>query len=467
MISLLAALIGLGLVALMFRSNRAAFVAGFFILFSLSYRIVDVLYIDLFGPIYAIELGRYVGGNGSAPMFVLSCLAFLIPLWIVFRPAAMKRKLGGQIPNLNYFALLRQWAFIGCTAFIGLIYVDMLRQGTIPLFVGMDRLEYNLQAGVLHNPLYSLSFILVLILGIFTVLPRMQGGRFDLRFGLLFLALLVYWILTGNRFSIFYRDISFFMLPFGTVLAMEAYGKLPKVDRRDAWSALFSSRVVIPIAVLLSSVTLTGLLINSYYDVRGYSDPVYQMTQRSMVQPVQLWDTTWAELEFDELLPYRSDVADFLFRDAIDPKSNTSIQYLMVKELGYFRVVHLLAYGQQYAGGYPEILFDLFGPWAAIPVMFLLGIVTSLLLRMSTIALSRGRLLTTVLAVYVYFGFTLTYIGGMLNFITALSFAVKIVLLMIAAVLEGPWVERLGAGRGGRANGRRYGSAALPGGSAR
>jgi Family of unknown function (DUF6418) len=450
MISLLAALLGLGLVVFMFRRNRTAFVAGFFILFTITYRIVDVLFLDLFGPTYATELGRYVGGNTATPMFVLACMAFLIPLMIVFRPSAMRRKLGGQIADLPYFMAVRRWALPVLAAMIGIVYLDMLRLGTVPLLVGMDRIEYNLQAGVLHRPLYELSFMPSVILGIMTVLPRLQGGRFDLRYTLLFLSLLVYWILTGNRFSIFYTDVCYFVLPFGTVVAMETYGKLARIARRDAWSALFSSRVVIPIVMALSAVTLTGLVINSYYDVRGYADPLYQVTQRVFVQPVQFWDSTWADVDFDEGPEIRRDVAEFLFVNPIAAKSNTSIQYLMAKEIGFFRTAQLIAIGQQYAGGYPEILFELFSAWLAVPILFLFGTITALLLRMSAIALSRGRLATSVMAVYVYFGFTLIYAGGMLNFLIAGSFAFKIVVLILAAFLEGPMLERLAAS-GGRA----------------
>src|SRR5436190_12208615 len=145
MISLLTGLLGLLLFALLFRRNRVAFVAGFFILFSLGYRVIDVVYVDLFGPIYAVELDRYVGGNLATPMFVLSCLAFLLPLWIAYRPSAIERKLGtGPIPRMAYFDSLRRWGFILIAGFIGIVYLDMLRKGTIPLLVGMDRLQYNL-----------------------------------------------------------------------------------------------------------------------------------------------------------------------------------------------------------------------------------------------------------------------------------------------------------------------------------
>jgi hypothetical protein len=289
--------------------------------------------------------------------------------------------------------------------------------------------------------------MLAVTLGMFTELPRLQGGRYDLRFALLFLVMLAYWILTGNRFSIFYRDTCFFVLPFAAVFAMERYNRLPRITRRDAWSALLSFKVIVPIVVILSGITIIGLLINSYYDVRGYADPVYMIAQRTFVQPIQLWDTTWATLDFDQIFTFNTNVSDFLFYNPIEAGSNTSIQYLMVKELGYFRVAQLLNFGQQYAGGYPEILFELFGAWVAIPIMFILGTVTAWLLRLAMLALSQGRLLTSFFAVYVYYGFTLTYIGGMLNFMFALSFLLKIVLLVLAVAFEGKLLQRLGGGR--------------------
>jgi hypothetical protein len=453
MISLFTGALGLFLFALLFKRNRVAFVAGFFILFSLGYRILDVVYVDLFGPIYAVELDRYVGGNLATPMFVLSCLAFLLPLWFFYRPAALELKLGaGPISRLPLYASIRRWTFLLLAAFIGIVYLDMLRKGTIPLLVGMDRLEYNLIAGVLHNPLYSLSFLLAFTLGTFTVLPRLQGGRYDLRFAMLFLVMLAYWILTGNRFSVFYRDTSFFVLPFAAVFAMERYGRLARITRRDAWSALLSFRVIVPIVVILSTITVVGLLINSYYDVRGYADPVYMIGQRTFVQPIQLWDATWSTLDFDQVFNFNANASEFLFRNPIEAGSNTSIQYLMVKELGYFRAASLLLNArQQYAGGYPEILFELFGAWLTIPILFIFGTVTAWLLRLSMLALSKGRLFTCLMAVYVYYGFTLTYIGGMLNFLFALSFFIKLVLLGFAVAFEGKLLQRLGAGSGAAA----------------
>jgi Family of unknown function (DUF6418) len=446
MISILSAIFGLAALGMLFLRNRAAFVAGIFILFTMSYRIIDIAYLDLAGPIYAIELGHYVGGGTATPMFVISCLCFILPLWLLCRPAALTAGVAGAVPDLPYYLYIRRAVLIMCGGLIGLAYLDMLRRGTIPLLAGMDRLEYNLMAGPLHGPLYEQAFLVNVLLGVCTTLPRLQGRRFDFRFSALYLALLLYWILTGNRFSIFYTSTCFYMLPFAAVMTMEAAGKLRRMTARDAWSALFSGKVVVVAFGIVASVSLVGLLINSFYEVRNYADPIFQMTQRTFVQPVQLWATTWADVDFARDIWPSNEVFDQVFVNPLNPDSNTSIQYLMSRELGYFRTRELLFHGQQYAGGYPEIFFDLFGAWFALPIFTLLGIVTALMLRIVIASLVRGKVFTGILAIYVYFGFTLTYIGGMLNFLLAPTFAAKVVLLVVAAI----WEDSLVNGPAGR-----------------
>jgi len=442
MISIFSALLGLTAVVMLFRRNKPAFVAGIFVLFSLTYRIVDVAYLDLFGPVYAIELERYVGGGTATPIFVVSCLCFILPLWLICRPNKMLASVTGPIPDEGYYDSLRQGALVGCTIALIIVYGDMLRRGVIPLFVGMDRLEYNLISGIFHRGLYELNFLFSGILGVFTTLARLQGQRYDLRFVALFLALLAYWALTGNRASAFVVSLCYFALPFAAVLAMEATGRLEAMKPRDAWSALASRRVIVPVALIATLGMLIGLLINSYYDVRNYSDPLYQITQRVFVQPVQFWAATWSDLDFTEDLLPSSDVWQQVIFNPLNPNSNTTIQYLMMRELGIFRAMELIALGQQYAGGYPEIFFDLFGAWVSLPMLALFGIVTVSTLRVATVSLAKGKVLSSIMAIYIYFGFTLAYIGGMLNFLLAATFALKVFGLMLALWWEGAILSR-------------------------
>jgi hypothetical protein len=110
----------------------------------------------------------------------------------------------------------------------------------------------------------------------------------------------------------------------------------------------------------------------------------------------------------------------------------------MIKNLGDDRAAELLNNGQQYAGGYPEILFELFGPGPAIVAALLFGFITAFLLRLVVGSVLVGRVVTAFLAAYVFYGFSLLYIGGMLNFLIVWTFWVKCAALL-ALYVFGRW----------------------------
>jgi hypothetical protein len=428
----------LGLFAILFiwLRQRPAFIAGILIIYSLAYRVVDTVYMDLSGPIYATELERYVGGNGATAIFVLSCLCFLVPLALI---ASQKRIMGGieaPVPSSGYLDSMQRIALAACVGLIALLYLDMLRLGVIPLFEGIDRLDYDEMAGILHRQTYQLNFLLSAVLGTFTVLPRLRGRRYSLPFIALVFALLLYWALTGNRFSAFLVTLTYFALPFAAVVAMQRKGVLQRLAPRDAWSALVSGKTLLPLAFIVSAATLTGLVINSYYSVRNYADPLFEMSQRIFVQPVQLWASTWETVRLDIGKGIDYNALDYVFVSSPYVDSNSTIRFLMERELGYFRANELIAAGQQYAGGYPEIFFILFGFWRAIPLMLLLGCSAAFLLYLAIRSLAQGRVISAIFAVYLYYGFCVAYLGGMLNFILVLSYWLKIFALVVSLIAE-------------------------------
>lgn len=447
MIALAAALFGLWVHWALFRKNRTAFIAGFCVLFSLIYRIVDVAYVDIAGPIYAIETEKYVGGQNSTPMFVLCCLTLILPLWFFCRPKAVTGSLQGPLPQSEYLRYMSNIAKGVVILVLAVLYVDMVRVGPIPLFAGIDRVEYRDMAGIFHNPAYSMSFLLSAVIGIFTVLPRLQGQRYSMAFVGLFIALQLYWALTGNRASAFVITATFYAIPFSAVAAMNARYLLPEA-KQTAWSALVSARVITPLAVIAGVIVLVSLVINSYYDVRGYADPMYQITQRVFVQPVQFWAETWDRAQFDSFAGINDEAFRRVVLDSEQVNTNASILYLMEQSIGYFRTMELMTLGQQYAGGFPEIFFEVFGSWVALPVMLLFGIATAVLARIVASNLVRGRVLTAIMGVYLFYGFTLTYIGGMLNFLLVPSYSLKLGLLVIFFFFERS-VLRLPVSHGG------------------
>lgn len=432
------------LIAMMVRSRPYIVFVGFFILFGLLYRIVDIVRLDAVGPVYAIEFERYIGGNGSAPVFIACCLAFILPFWFLFSEQRLTEKLSSIRRLEPYHELASNWSFYGILVLLVVLYLDMLRIGVIPLFADIDRLAYEKIAGILNSPAYEFNFLISTICGIFTFLPRLFGSKLDLRFVALLIAIMAYWALTGHRFSAFFVSLSFFFMPYGGIIALTRAGLLAPRSSQSVWDSLLSTKFLLPIFLTFGSVAVTGLLVNSYYDVRDYSDPLFMIEQRILVQPVQIWASTWDSIRFGHADDINWSVIDSVLINPANPNGNTSIEYLMERELGYFRANELLEAGQQYAGGYPEIFFLMFGIWFGIPLILLFGFMAAFSLFLAVRSFVFGLPVTAILATYVFYGFSLCFIGGMINFVIAPTFLIKISALVIGWQVERSLVYRRG-----------------------
>jgi hypothetical protein len=458
MMSILAYGAFLALVGWMAMKRSVELVAAFFLMFPFVTRGMDATYVDLVGPVYASELGRYIGGGTSTPMFIYSALAFVLPLLFVFRQTAPVIETCRQRRNwMGYHQTLSRFTLIGAVLILVALYINMARLQSIPLLSGIDRLQYAQDAGILHRGMYELNFLLNFLLGAFTVLPRLNGRDYDLRYAAVFAALLFYWILTGNRFSVFFVQMSFYFMPFAAVLLGRRLGAIGPLGPNSRFQRFLASRTLRLLGALFLTAMLVGLVLNSYYNVRNYRNPVEQIQERILVQPIELWVSAWERIDFAGRAPiYSREALDQVLFNPIDATRNTSIQYLMTTELGYLRSVDLAGLGQQYNGGYPEVDFQIFNPWLTLLVLPLIGLITAWMIRLTISLLYRNMIMSAVLACYVYFGFSLHYIGGFILFLFAPTYVAKIVTLLVVLAWERQFSRPIGAapalqGHGARA----------------
>ncbi|WP_448585427.1 DUF6418 domain-containing protein [Thermaurantiacus sp.] len=420
------------LVGMIRLAGWAPALAGFFILFGFVGRAVSIGYIDLFGPHVSHQLQMEVGGSGSAaPALILSFLCFIIPLALLFRSGIRTSE------TRPYKIWLNDAGFVVLLIYVAVLYIDLFDRGVIPLFAGLERFEYTeLHAGFFHKVLFEFLYLFSFCLGYLLVRPRLSGRPYDLRILVVLVLLGLYFLLTGHRFSAFFNVASFLGLGFAAVWARARGGTLPDVTGEAAHGrSLIAARSILPALVVTAVLAIGFALYNSMVNVRGYEDPSEAFVQRALIQPAELWWVTWdssvREGRIDGSLAW-----SLMFDEPLDPTRNTGIQYLMVKALGDERARDLLFMGEQFAGGYPEVIFELFGPLLAWPILIVYGFGTALLIRMVVWSVSQGIFMTSVLAVWVYFGFSLLYIGGMLNFIVTPTFWLKMATLMIVGTVE-------------------------------
>lgn len=438
MLTFLSLLLFCAALVYVYRANSLGFMLAIsFLLFGFTLRMISASYVGIFGPVYAEHFQRFIRDDGLAGIvFTMSLLIFIGIAAYLLRPASIARKV--QIIELPR----RDWIAFGAVCFFGAyiaaMYVDMLWRGVIPLFSFMERNVYtDLYAGIFHKAFFQFMFLFSFLMGFFFVRPRVSGGGYDLRYIGLLAALFIYFLLTGHRFSAFFATIAFFVIPVAAVMILGRGGRLlVSRDLEQARRVKSILRAAIPFVALLLFVMISYSLYNSLFNVRNYADPVEAFVQRTLVQPTELWWVTWeSSIIGGNLDPGRAWI--MMFVDPIDGSRNTGIQYLMTQELGYERAAELLRYGEQYAGGYPEVLFELLGPFLAWPAMALFAFATAFFLRIAILAVCNQHVGTAIFAAFLFYGFSLLYIGGMLNFLMAWTLYVKLALLAFFMVVEG------------------------------
>jgi hypothetical protein len=302
----------------------------------------------------------------------------------------------------------------------------------------MERFVYTAEhAGSAHRWLIAYGNFLAFWWGVMFAAERLRNLRLDVRYPALLALLVLYMFLTGNRFSAFYSFGSFFVMPMSAVIAVVAgpyqqvpFGYLGRfIGRRE----LIAFGVL---AALLAVVTGAGIY-NNLVNVRGYqgSEIGAQFIERALIQPGELgWLSYQRVFEFGQWLPNR--VFDFLFQSPLVPGRNTTPQYLMLTTIGEPRTFEHISGGFQFAGGFPEIFFELFGPVFAWPFLAAAGFISAGLTALVIKGTIQGRYASAFLAMYVLYGFYVMYIGGMLNFVEVTSYWLKIGALLLALMLE-------------------------------
>lgn len=423
------------------------FVGFFFILFSLAWRTASTMYIDLAGPVWSSQTLHYIGPGLATPLHVLAYFTTLAPFFIVLRPSIIEGwfSRADRRPAERGKLTLSDVTVILSLLFIACLFFALLRNGTIPLFAHIERYVYTAQyAGAAHGWLVKYGNFLTFWWGLMFAAERLRNQRIDIRYFGLLVVLLIYMFLTGNRFSAFYSFGSFFVVPFSAVIATAI-----RDDRSGtpfSWiGRAFRARdviifgAVVSLIVIIAAVAIYSNLVN----VRGYENAEIgsEFLERILVQPSELgWISYERVFNFGHWQPQH--VYDLLFQVPLDPDKNTTPQYLMLETIGEPRTSEHIQGGFQFAGGFPEIFFELFGPIFAWPFIFGGGYVAASLTALILKGTIQGRYASTFLSLYILFGVYVMYIGGMLNFVTVETYWIKIAALAVVLMLESGLASR-------------------------
>ena len=178
------------------------------------------MYIDLGGPVYSSQLVRDIGPGSTTVIHSIAYVVSLIPFLYFFRPAAVE-EWGADAERSQAGRgeiTLADMTFVLSLMFLSFLFFDLVRRGTIPLF---DRIErFNYAGGSAHRWMNKYGNFVAFWWGLMFVAEYIRQRRVDWRMiGLLGTAA-VYALLTGNRFSAFYSQSSFFVTPWAAIVAL-------------------------------------------------------------------------------------------------------------------------------------------------------------------------------------------------------------------------------------------------------
>lgn len=416
------------------------FIGFFFIIFTLAWRTASTAFIDIAGPVWSSQTMRFIGPGLATPLHVLAYTVTLVPFLIVLRPATVQAwtDRADRRPAAPGTLTLSDLTFVLSSLFLAYLFTDMLRIGTIPLFEHTERFVYTAEkAGAGHRWLVKYGNMLCFWWGLMFAAERLRNNRTDLRPLGLIATLLAYMFLTGNRFSAFYSFSSMFILPSAALLIHKAAenSRYPFewIGRTSGKREIGAVGATLAAVILLVAIAIA----NNLASVRGYEGPelLSQFWERVLIQPSEIgWISYERVFVLDRWQPDR--VFDFLFQSPLDASKNTTPQYLMLETIGEPRTSEHILAGFQFAGGFPEIFFELFGPIYAWPFLLGCGFIAALLTALIVKGTVQGRYASAFLGFYVLYGLYVMYIGGMLNFVAVPSYWLKIAGLAAALLLE-------------------------------
>jgi hypothetical protein len=417
---------------------------SFFFLFAFAWRLVSVLYIDLFGPLFSDQLERNIGLGVSAVPITISQGFVVVALLFSFRPQRVRLVIGADEPGLagrlpsGRFSL-SDLAFWAAALFVIALWAELLVRGPIPLVAGLERFDYTrLYGGWLHRRLMDWGPMLAFQLGVFFAVPLLRDRPSDWRFGGLLGALILYLFLAGHRFSSFYVYASFFIMPIGAVL-ISRQATSPSQGEMVSRKMLRYLSVAAAVLCVLTAIAV----IYSYIVVRGEGGQLLsKLTQRILVQQGEMWWMTYERVFLHD--NWNTSLAAYkLFVDPFDPSRNSTMQFLMELGLPLERAHYILALGSSYTGGWPEVLFELGGPIGGFILVALSAIAFSEFMFLMMRCVVQERFATCFFLTPILFAVSINIVSGMVNSFVQGTFLIKVAVFLVVYITEDKWRSNL------------------------
>jgi hypothetical protein len=422
-------------VALVYRLwRRSPMLVGILLLviFTATWRMLSALFLDFGGSKYSWELHADITATGgwfagaSLLVYVIGYLAYgsafsasRLEQWRATQAAHR-----GHVTRINGISIVLVIGGLLAVAVVALYgELFLMGIGRLPILSGMPRWQYAREvAGPVFRLFGTVLSPLSWAVG-FAVYSAASAGDLRTARGLsgLFVLILVYLVLIGNKFTTPFYQVCFFLMPASVLLLGEG-GRLA-ISFRRLRTVLAAAT---PVVLLLTAATYKVFMVD-----RGYT-PQYLLAflrQRVLIAPSQLSAGAFERVvllgDWSPLEAVRLAVLDPVM------PGNPSVGFLMFRELG--PVVRSLEVG--FTDAFPGIVFELFGIAGTLPITVLTALALAKTLeRLTTYTIER-RFFHALFWMVLAQALLMYHSQGQLIFLTSSRFLAKVAITWMAMTI--------------------------------
>jgi hypothetical protein len=387
----------------------------FFIYFSLAIRFFQLVYIDIAGPFYSIELNREIGIFPFAEFLFLLLYFPLIYFANKIKYYPSKRILLIS-PRRNIPLKIIETLFL---SFLICLYFSLFVNYQIPLFNNIDRIEFNkISTNSIHEIFRSQFYLVISVLFYLFYYYKIYYKKYSLFYVGIFLLILMYCFLTGNRWSIFFTLFAFFLFVRAFFVGCQIQVSNNIILR------VKNSKFLISFFLLLLLFAIGNVLYTSFTLVRGYENVAEVFFNRAVLENVGVFQSLYDNENFEfNILSY----FDFI---PIDEKKSKAMQFLMSELSNDNNYINQIEGGQVFSGGFPDFLFYVSNYFAFIPII-LISFLFSLFIKLMLKDLVKTNIILFLLGIQCVFPFFLFFTSGFVDFFTNPVWYLKLFLFVI------------------------------------
>lgn len=402
----------------MLKFNQSGF---FFIYFSIITRFLQLCYIDLFGPFFSIELNRDIGIYAFSEFLFLS---LYLPFIFFANRINYQQNFNSSFKNPKNNFSFKFIEFV-LVLLIICLYTSLFYNYPIPFFENMDRTEFNkITEGTIHEFFRNQFYLIISVYAYLFYYYKTYKREYSIFYVFILVLIILYCLLTGNRWSIFYTTFAFFVF-------VRSFFIHPSLDlKNNLIFKIRNSKFLSYLFFLFLIFTIGHAIYVSFTVVRAYENVAEIFFNRAVLENVGVFQALFDSMNFD------FHIISFLNFTPIDENKSKAMQFLMNEISFDNNFINQIEGGQVFSGGYPDFLFYTMHYFSFLPIIFF-SFLFYCFIKILLLEKVKKNILLFLVGIQCIFPFFLFFTSGFIDFLFNPLWYFKLLIFYILYIYYG------------------------------